>query len=98
MWNEDKTAQSWPPLSGAATYKVYRGVQSGLENLLTTAGDSCLRYEGSDEVLNVASDDPSTETGAFFWYLVVGVNGSGEGSAGSATGGPRVVNSSGNCD
>ncbi|HPA27817.1 MAG TPA: M6 family metalloprotease domain-containing protein [Acidobacteriota bacterium] len=97
MWSGDKETQSWPPLSGAATYKVHRGVRSGLENLLTTSDDSCLRYEGPSNSLSVVSDDPSTEPGSFYWYLVVGGNGSGEGSAGSATGGPRVVNSSGSC-
>jgi hypothetical protein len=93
MWSEDKNTQSWPELSGATGYQLYRGVQSGLPNLLTADNDSCLRYNGANTSINISSDDPSLETGSFYWYLVVGTNGSGDGTAGNA----RIVNSTGNC-
>jgi N-acetylneuraminic acid mutarotase len=93
MWSEDKNTQSWPALAGATGYKLYRGVQSGLPNLLTADNDSCLRYNGANTSINISSDDPSLETGSFYWYLVVGTNGSGDGPAGNA----RIVNSGGSC-
>jgi len=43
----------------------------------------------------VRSTPPAS--GDFYWYIVVGVNATGEGSAGTATAGPRVVNSTGTC-
>ncbi len=92
MWSG--ASQSWPALSGAAGYKLYRGVQSGLQYLLTADNDSCLRYEGAAASIDLSSDDPSDETGRLYWYIVTGTNGSGEGPAGNG----RIVNSSGNCE
>ncbi len=39
----------------------------------------------------------SLVTGLFYWYLVTGTNGSGEGTPGTATCGTRVVNTTGVC-
>ena len=88
------TSQSWPALTGAAGYKLYRGVQSGLQYLLTADNDSCLRYEGASTSMDLSADDPSGDTGRMYWYIVVGTNGSGEGPAGNG----RIINSSGNCE
>ena len=88
------TSQSWPALTGATGYKLYRGIQSGLPNLLTADNDSCLRYEGSTTSVDLSPDDPSSETGRLYWYIVTGTNGSGEGPSGNG----RIVNSSGVCE
>ncbi len=88
------TSQSWPALTGATGYKLYRGIQSGLPNLLTADPDSCLRYEGSSTSIDLSADDPSSEIGRLYWYIVSGTNGSGEGPAGNG----RIVNSSGICE
>jgi len=86
--------QSWPALTGATGYKLYRGVLGGLPNLLTADPDSCLRYQGSGTSIDLSADDPSSETGRLYWYIVVGTNSSGEGPAGNG----RMVNGSGNCE
>ena len=92
-----KTVHQWPTNAQATSYKVYRGIQSDLPYLLNASTDSCLKWSGSATNCTVA-DDLSSVTGRFYWYLVVGTNAAGDGSAGSATGPvARVVNSSGNC-
>ncbi len=97
----DKTTLTWPVNSAATSgYKLYRGDQSGLPNLLNASNDSCLRFTGANETANTASsltEDPALASGRFYWYLVTGSNMFGEGTAGSATAGPRIVNSSGAC-
>ena len=92
----DKATQAWPPNSLATSYRVYRGTLADLPALLTSSVDSCTRYEGPDTSIPV-TDDPSSVTGRFYWYLVTGSNGSGEGTAGDATTQTRIVNSSGAC-
>jgi hypothetical protein len=95
------TSLTWPVNSSATSgYKLYRGDQSGLANLLTSATDSCLRFTGANQSANTASglsEDPVSASGRFYWYLVTGLDLFGEGSAGNATAGPRIVNSSGAC-
>ena len=63
-----------------------------LSDLPALAG--CLRYQGASPSVALA-EVPAA--GAFYWYLVTGTNGSGEGTAGNATAGARVVNTSGVC-
>ena len=92
----DKNTHQWPSNASATSYKLYRGLATGLPDLLTGLTDSCLAYSGS--ATSVAADaDPSSETGRFFWFLVTGVNGFGEGTAGQATSGARTVNAGGGC-
>lgn len=91
-----KTGMTWPMNLQATSYALYRGVASGLQNLLDSTVDSCTRYSGTATSAAV-SEDPSSVAGRFYWYLVTGSNGNGEGSAGNATAGPRVVNASGAC-
>jgi Tol biopolymer transport system component len=95
MWSG--TTQSWPALTGADGYKLYRGVQNNLQYLLTAASDSCLRYQGAANSVDLSGDDASSEAGRFYWYLLVGTNGLGDGNAGNASAGARVVNSTGSC-
>jgi hypothetical protein len=59
--------------------------------------DSCTKYIGTATSTNTLTEDPTGETGGFYWYLVTGTNDGGEGTAGNATDGPRVVNSFGAC-
>jgi subtilisin-like proprotein convertase family protein len=95
----NKTTHNWPSTSGATSYKVYRGIQGQLANLLNSGTDSCVKYDGAATSCTV-NDDPSGVAGRFYWYLVTASNGNGEGTAGNHTsgaGGPRVVNSTGNC-
>ena len=80
----------------ATSYTLYRGIPGNLAKLLDSQVDSCRRYQGAAASATV-SEDPSAVSGRFYWYLVTGSNGNGEGSAGNATAGARVVNASGTC-
>jgi hypothetical protein len=93
-WN-GKTELAWPPTENATTYRVYRGLLSDLPGLLYGTTDSCARNSGSSPSCTI-DDDPSGVEGGLLWYLVTGVGGA-EGSAGRATTGERVVNSSDAC-
>ena len=95
-WSSD-TVQQWPSNAQATGYKVYRGVFADLKNLVSGTVNSCLEWSGSSTSLTVA-DDPSSVAGRFYWYLVTGTNGMGEGPAGNATGPTaRIIDSSGAC-
>jgi len=92
----DKTSLTWSPAPYAGQYALYRGARETFPGLLTSAPDSCTRAvttgPGSGPIL---TETPAP--GTVYWYLAVGMNAAGEGSAGSATAGARVVNSTGNC-
>lgn len=92
----DKNTHQWPASAAATSYRLYRGAASDLPNLLNGGTDSCLAYSGS-ATSATADADPASETGRLHWFLVTGVNGYGEGSAGDATGGTRIVNAGGGC-
>jgi fibronectin type 3 domain-containing protein/subtilisin-like proprotein convertase family protein len=94
-WSDAQT-QTWPSNPDATSYTLYRGVQADLPNLLNNNTDSCTVHTGSDTFYTV-SDDPTQAAGGFYWYLVTGTNGAGEGTAGNATAGARIVNSNGTC-
>jgi serine protease AprX len=87
---------SWPASALASSYTLYRGALADLPKLLDSSVDSCRRYQGSAATAAVP-EDPAAASGRFYWYLVTGSNGNGEGSAGNATSGSRVVNASGTC-
>jgi hypothetical protein len=83
---------TWPSVSGATSYNVYRGDSSTLGNPLT----GCLRFSTAGTTTgNILAEAPSA--GNFYWYLVTAVAGACEGSSGDATSGPRSLNSSGGC-
>lgn len=92
----DKNTMSWPSNSLATGYNLYRGIPADLPKLLTSDIDSCVRYSGSSTSATIA-DDPTWVAGGFYWYLVTGTNANGEGPAGNATAGARIINSSGAC-
>jgi hypothetical protein len=94
-WSADKKTQSWPADAAATGYRLYRGGPADLPNLLNCNYDSCKRYDGSATSLDLHLDVPAS--GAFYWYIVTGYNATGEGSAGSATAGPRFLNATGGC-
>lgn len=96
IWT-DKTTQTWPSDAAATSYTLYRGTQADLPALLTATADSCTKYIGASSSTSNLIEDPSAIAGRFYWYLVTGRNGGGEGTAGNATAGVRIVNSSGVC-
>lgn len=89
------TGMSWDYAPRASSYAVYRGTKAGLPSLLNASSDSCTRWTGSATSLTLTETPPA---GDFYWYLVVGVNSAGPGSAGNATAGARIVNSKGSCE
>jgi len=100
----NKTAHTWSANVGATSYNVYRGTKADLPQLMNSSDDSCTKYLEITDTYCTLSDDPTGIAGGFYWYLVTGVNGNGEGTAGnasnSACGTPpcaRIVNSTGTC-
>jgi alpha-tubulin suppressor-like RCC1 family protein len=93
----NKNTQTWPANASATSYNVYRGVKAGLPKLLNRDYDSCLRYQGGSHSLPTPEDPTSLGPGDFYWYIVTGVNSMGEGPAGDATSGTRMINSTGTC-
>lgn len=97
-WNS-RTALQWNPQAQSLAYRCYRGLAADLPALLTTGVDSCRRWQGGSTTIvttgDVLSEVPAP--GTFYWYLVDGVNFGGEGPPGSATSGPRILNSTGAC-
>jgi C1A family cysteine protease len=93
----DKNNQTWPANGSATSYRIYRGQIAGLPNLLNSNTDSCERYDGTATNARTADDPRPLPAGDFYWYIVIGVNAHGEGSAGSATAGQRLINSTESC-
>lgn len=95
------TTQTWPADPAcSAGYLLYRGTMADLPLLLDSSEDSCVVFRGYNASENAATglnEDPSTVQGRLFWYLVTGINGAGEGTAGSGTSGERSVDSGGDC-
>jgi len=91
-----KTAFTWPPVTGATSYTVYRGTLEDLPNVLSSDPDSCTLYTGP---LTYATDtaNPLYVPGELYWYIVIATNAYGDGPAGNATAGPRIMNSTGTC-
>jgi subtilisin-like proprotein convertase family protein len=87
-WNVD-------PMSTGG-YLVYRGTGTQLQALVDGLTDSCLRSSVVTAVIDLTGDDPGN-TGEFRWYLVTGWNDAGEGTAGSGTVTPRLLNTTGPC-
>ena len=96
-WATDKTTLSWQSTLFATGYRLYRGTPANLPNLLTSAADSCKRYDGTALSVNLNSANDMPAAGSFLWFLVTGYTGLTEGSAGYASAGPRIVNSTGTC-
>lgn len=97
----DKKTLTWPvEPSATGGYALYRGERTDLPRLADASIDSCLRLRTLHNDENAASnldDDPSAVPSRMYWYLVTAINSFGEGSAGTRTAGPRILNSSGGC-
>jgi hypothetical protein len=90
-----KNTLSWSAASCATGYRVYRGNPSELKNLPTGAA-ACRSYDGTGTTTG-ATLTSNPAAGSFFWYLAVGYNSNGEGSAGQSSYGPRMILSTGAC-
>ena len=88
---------SWQPVTGAEGYKLYRGVRADLPNLKNGTDDACLRYMGPSTSFDCSGDDPGSEPGKLYWYLVTAYTAACEGTAGNGTGFTRDLSSTGNC-
>ena len=95
----DLISLTWDPDSLATQgYRVYRGAAGDLPALRSSTLDSCLRYTGpgvGDNNVDLSIDVPAA--GGFYWYLITGANGVGEGDAGSGSDGLRILNGGGAC-
>ncbi len=86
-----KDTLSWSVATGATGYRVYRADQNEIKNLPGGA-KVCVSYDGADPASGaILTTNPPA--GSFYWYLAVGYNGAGEGSAGTG----RVLSSTGAC-
>ncbi len=96
FWNgTGKVALSWSVASCATGYRVYRGNPADLVDILTGAS-ACRAYDGTSTTTGATlTSEPAS--GSFYWYLAVGYNASGEGSAGQSSYGPRMILSTGTC-
>jgi hypothetical protein len=90
-----KDCLAWTVTAGAEEYIVYRGDEPDLAGLLGVGLDSCTVGTFGETTTGAGVADP--EPGVLHWYLVTAGNVDGEGPAGQATEGPRVVNSAGAC-
>jgi subtilisin-like proprotein convertase family protein len=89
-------AQAWQPVPNASFYRLYRGTEATLPDLLTAAPDACLRLVTKDPSTgSVLTETPAA--GGTLWYLVRAANPAGDGPAGDATSGPRQQQSTGAC-
>ena len=91
------TVQVWDTVATATGYKLQKGQYADLPNLLNTSVDSCNSYTGASTSATVADDPAGLAAGDFYWYLVIAYNLGGDGPAGNATTGARILNSSGSC-
>lgn len=87
-----KACLSWDAAPNAASYTLFRGDETTLPGLLTSANDSCrltnFYSTATGDQLNAVP-----AAGGLHWYLVVAVNLNGEGAAG-----PESLNAIGPCD
>ncbi len=98
-WIADQTSQvqSWPSTETATGYRLYRGFQSDLPNLLTSEMDFCTRCDGVDLSFDCTGDDASLVNGRCYYYLVTAYNKDGEGPAGFASAGQKQIDTTGIC-
>ncbi len=91
-----KNCLQWSSVTGATLYKVYRGEQASLPCDLNPALESC--NHGSFGTTTTGATVPENPAvGRFYWFLVTAQDGSGEGTPGTATPGPRQLNLTGSC-
>ena len=94
--SSQKDCLQWSSVTGALRYRLHRGEWASLPCVLNPALDSC--DHGAYVTTTTGATVPeSPAVGRFFWFLVIAENGSGAGSPGSATAGPRQVDNTGSC-
>ena len=82
----DKNTLDWEAVAGATGYYVYRGIREDLpELLLNNPDDSCRADVAAATTWDISSHTPPAP-GNLYWYLITAYNGSGEGTAGYASG------------
>ncbi len=88
----NKTTQSWPANSDPTVtqYNLYYGLLADLPNLVSGTANACVKYQGAS-MTATCSEDPTGKAGGFYWYLVTATGEGGDGTAGDATAGPRIV-------
>jgi hypothetical protein len=91
-----KDTLSWSAVAGASAYRIHEGDGASLPSLITPAEDSCVRATVPGTTSGPVLDE-TPPPGGVLWFLVTAARGLCEGSAGSATAGPRVLDSSGAC-
>jgi hypothetical protein len=89
--------QSWPSTGTATGYRLWKGLLANLPNLITSGTDFCDKDMGALLSQDCTLDDASIAAGRCYYYLVTPYNGGGQGSAGTATAGARVLNTTGTC-
>jgi subtilisin-like proprotein convertase family protein len=93
----DAGTYTWDPDPQATGgYLLYRGEGGDLPTLMNSAPDSCRRFAGTADVVDLSLDDPGSTRG-LTWYLVTGWNDAGEGTPGDGTMGTRIVDTIGPC-
>lgn len=91
-----KSCLQWSPVGGANQYLVYRGEWASLPCILNPTIDSC--DHGAVVTTTTGTTIPENPAaGRFFWFVVTAADGSGEGTPGAATSGPRSVEDTGAC-
>ena len=86
----------WDAAVPPGNYRIVRGTAASLQGLVDAAVDSCaLATFSGTSTGSVLNDAPPV--GDFYWYLVVATTCAADGTAGEWTGGPRILNSSGDC-
>ena len=91
-----KDALAWSAAPRAASYVLHRGTGADLPGLLGSGIDSCERLTTAATSSGpVLSENPPA--GSLSWHLIRGGNTYGVGPSGTATAGPRILDSSGAC-
>ncbi|HNQ78033.1 MAG TPA: IPT/TIG domain-containing protein [Acidobacteriota bacterium] len=96
-WTEDKATQTWPAAERATGYHLYKFALADLPYLQNTSDEGCKWSVGNVTSHDCSGDDPSVETGRVYFYLVTGVNETGEGTGGDGTGFTRALSTSITC-
>jgi len=92
---DSKDCLEWSEVAAASDYVVHRGQATDLPRLLVDAVASCSVGAFVEPTTGAILDDPTP--GALHWFLVAARNVDGEGGAGAATDGPRVLDGDGPC-
>lgn len=88
---------AWNPVSTADDYRLHVGDDRSVFCAVDARIDSCWTSTASDSIHTGSPLAANPPRGTFRWFLVTATNEWGEGSAGTNSWGPRVVDSSTAC-